>query len=70
MGPRALRGWGAIAASISVCLLAGVVASAARAGTIWVTDAGGDCSALSFYGNAGVLYCPVELPDVDSARTP
>ena len=62
MGPRALRGWGAIAASISVCLLAGVVASAARAGTIWVTDAGGDCSAFSFYGNAGSFIAPSSCP--------
>ena len=64
MGPGALRGWGAIAGSIAVYLLAGVVASVAQAGTIWVTDGAGDCSAFSFYGNGSFIdpsSCPMSI---------
>src|ERR1700733_8922803 len=64
MGPGALRGWGAIAASIAVYLLAGLLASVAQAGTIWVTDGAGDCSAFSFYGNGSFIdpsSCPMSI---------
>ena len=62
MNRGAFRGWAAVAASITVCLLAAVAAPVARAGTIWVTDGAGSCNAFSVYANPGAFIIPSSCP--------
>jgi hypothetical protein len=63
MKRAALRIWGfAIAASLAACLVAAVAAPAARAGTIWVTDGGQNCSAFSVYSATASFIAPSSCP--------
>jgi hypothetical protein len=50
----------AIAVSIAACLL--TAAPGAHAGTIWVTDGGGNCNAFGVYGNIGPFSAPSSCP--------
>ena len=52
----------AIVATVGALLLSMFAASTAQAGTIWVTDGGGSCSAFSFYGNTGSFMAPSSCP--------
>ena len=52
----------AIVATVGALLLSVFAASTAQAGTIWVTDGGGSCSAFSFYGNTGSFMAPSSCP--------
>jgi hypothetical protein len=60
MNSRALRRRGA--AILVACLIVAAGAPVARAGTIWVTDGGGNCSAFSVYGNIGPFTAPSSCP--------
>jgi hypothetical protein len=69
MNGAALRtGSQAIAALIAACLVVAVGASAARGGTIWVTDGNmnagqtGSCNAFGVYGDLSVFFVPSGCP--------
>ena len=63
MESRALRTSSlAILIALVACLLAAAAAPVALAGTIWVTDGGGNCSAFSVYGNFGSFTAPSSCP--------
>ena len=62
MKRAAVKSWVALVAALSVCLVAAVAASAAWAGTIWVTDGAGSCNAFSVYANPASFIVPSSCP--------
>ena len=65
-GVRALRSWCRDRRNGLLFLVPSTVAApAAQAGSLWVTDGGGNCNAFSVYGERRAVRRPLGVPDVD-----